>query len=58
MTYTDMVNLLERMVKQQDAGAGWDLMTTIFFAFCSVYDNSAMGKAGIKRGWQIKAFER
>ena len=54
MSYTDMVDLLEK-----GETTGWgalmgfddqDLLRVLF-----VYDNSAMGKAGVKRGWQIKA---
>ena len=35
------------------AGFGFDQANALRILF--VYDNSAMGKAGVKRGWQIKA---
>ena len=54
MTYTDMVSLLENgETTGWGAGLGFDDLDLLRILF--VYDNSAMGKAGVKRGWQIKA---
>ena len=54
MTYTDMVNLLQNGVTTGwGVGLGFDAQNSLRILY--VYDNSAMGKAGIKRGWQIKA---
>ena len=53
MTYTDMQKLL-----QNGETTGWGLGLAFdaqkLLRVLYVYDNSAMGKAGIKRGWQIK----
>ncbi|NEW83092.1 MAG: hypothetical protein GZ094_12090 [Mariniphaga sp.] len=54
MTYTDMVSLLEDgETTGWGAGMGFDDLDLLRILF--VYDNSAMGKAGVKRGWQIKS---
>ncbi|MEI7522923.1 MAG: S41 family peptidase [Mariniphaga sp.] len=54
MTYTDMLNLLQNGVTTGwGAGIKYDAQNLLRIIY--VYDNSAMGKAGIKRGWQIKA---
>jgi len=54
MSYTDMVNLLNNgETTGWGAGLGFDDLNILRILF--VYDNSAMGKAGVKRGWQIKA---
>ncbi len=54
MSYTDMVKLLENgETTGWGAGLGFDDLDLLRILF--VYDNSAMGKAGIKRGWQIKS---
>ena len=54
MTYTDMVKLLENgETTGWGAGLGFDNLSILRILF--VYDNSAMGKAGVKRGWQIKS---
>jgi len=54
MSYTDMVKLLEDgETTGWGAGLGFDDLDLLRILF--VYDNSAMGKAGVKRGWQIKA---
>ncbi|MEI6678746.1 MAG: S41 family peptidase [Mariniphaga sp.] len=54
MTYTDMVDLLDNgLTTGWGAGLGYDDQNLLRILF--VYDNSAMGKAGIKRGWQIKS---
>ena len=54
MSYTDMVDLLEKgETTGWGAGLGFDDQDILRILF--VYDNSAMGKAGVKRGWQIKA---
>ncbi|HZK96114.1 MAG TPA: hypothetical protein VFC67_18085, partial [Prolixibacteraceae bacterium] len=54
MSYTDMVNLLENgETTGWGAGLGFDDLDLLRILF--VYDNSAMGKAGVKRGWQIKS---
>jgi carboxyl-terminal processing protease len=54
MSYTDMMNLLQDGVTTGwGAGLGFDDQNILRILF--VYDNSAMGKAGVKRGWQIKA---
>ncbi|MCX6238502.1 MAG: S41 family peptidase [Bacteroidia bacterium] len=54
MSYTDMINLLENgETTGWGAGMGFDDLDILRILF--VYDNSAMGKAGVKRGWQIKA---
>jgi carboxyl-terminal processing protease len=54
MTYTDMVNLLQNGVTSGwGVGLGFDAQNSLRILYA--YDNSAMGKAGIKRGWQIKA---
>jgi carboxyl-terminal processing protease len=54
MSYTDMVNLLQNGVT-----TGWGIILGFYnqniLRILSVYDNSPMGKAGVKRGWQIKA---
>jgi len=53
MSYTDMVNLLDNgETTGWGAGLGFDDQNLLRILF--VYDNSAMGKAGVKRGWQIK----
>ena len=53
MTYTDMQKLL-----QNGETTGWGLGLAFdkqqILRVLYVYDNSAMGKAGVKRGWQIK----
>jgi len=54
MTYTDMMNLLvDGVTTGWGAGFGFDDQNNLRILF--VYDNSAIGKAGVKRGWQIKA---
>jgi len=54
MTYTEMVSLLENgETTGWGAGLGFDDLDHLRILF--VYNNSAMGKAGVKRGWQIKA---
>jgi hypothetical protein len=54
MPYTDMINLLQNGVTTGwGLGLGYDELNALRVLF--VYDNSAMGKAGVKRGWQIKA---
>jgi len=54
MPYTDMVDLLENgETTGWGAGLGFDNLDLLRILF--IYDNSAMGKAGIKRGWQIKS---
>ena len=54
MTYTDMVNLLQNGVsKGWGIGLGFDAQNLLRILY--VYDNSVMGQAGVKRGWQIKA---
>jgi len=54
MTYTDMVALLQNgETTGWGAGLGFDEQNLLRILF--VYDNSAMGKAGVKRGWQIKS---
>jgi carboxyl-terminal processing protease len=54
MPYTDMVALLENgETTGWGASFGFDDLDLLRILF--VYDNSAMGKAGVKRGWQIKA---
>jgi len=54
MPYTDMVDLLENgETTGWGAGLGFDDLDLLRILF--VYDNSAMGKAGVKRGWQIKS---
>jgi len=53
MTYTDMVKLLENgETTGWGAGLGFDNLGILRILY--VYNNSAMGKAGFKRGWQIK----
>ena len=53
MTYTDMVNLLQNGVTSGwGVGLGLDAQNSLRILYS--YDNSAMGKAGIQRGWQIK----
>ena len=52
--YTDMVTLLNKgETTGWGAGLGFDNQDILRILY--VYDNSAMGKAGVKRGWQIKA---
>ena len=54
MPYTDIVALLENgETTGWGAGLGFDNQDILRVLF--VYDNSAMGKAGVKRGWQIKS---
>ena len=54
MSYTDMVALLQNgETTGWGAGLGFDNQDILRILF--VYDNSPMGKAGVKRGWQIKA---
>jgi len=54
MTYTEMVSLLENgETTGWGAGLGFDDLDHLRILF--VYNNSAMGKAGVKRGWQMKA---
>ena len=54
MTYTDMIALLDNgETTGWGAGLGFDDLNLLRILF--VYDNSAMGKAGVKRGWQIKS---
>ncbi|HEY3389184.1 MAG TPA: S41 family peptidase [Prolixibacteraceae bacterium] len=54
MPYTEMVDLLEKgETSGWGAGLGFDDLNLLRILF--VYNNSAMGKAGVKRGWQIKA---
>lgn len=54
MSYTDMVALLNNgQTTGWGVGLGFDNQNLLRVQF--VYDNSAMGKAGVKRGWQIKA---
>jgi carboxyl-terminal processing protease len=54
MTYTEMVDLLDNgLTSGWGAGLGYDDQDLLRILF--VYDNSAMGKAGVKRGWQIKS---
>lgn len=54
MSYTDMINLLENGVTTGwGIGLGFDNLDALRILF--VYDNSSMGKAGVRRGWQIKA---
>ena len=52
MSYTDMVNLLQNGVSN-----GWGFSVAFdaqnILRILYVYDDSAMGKAGVKRGWQI-----
>jgi carboxyl-terminal processing protease len=54
MPYTDLQKLLNSgETTGWGAGLGFDDQNILRILF--VYDNSAMGKAGVKRGWQIKA---
>ena len=54
MSYTDMNDLLDKgETTGWGAGLGFDNLNLLRILF--IYDNSPMGKAGIKRGWQIKA---
>jgi carboxyl-terminal processing protease len=54
MSYTDLINLLENgSTTGWGSGLGFDSHDILRILF--VYDNSAMGKAGVKRGWQIKS---
>ena len=54
MPYTKMMDLLENgETTGWGAGLAFDDQDLLRILF--VYDNSAMGKAGVKRGWQIKA---
>jgi carboxyl-terminal processing protease len=54
MSYTDLVDLLEKGVTTGwGIGLGFDSQDILRILY--VYDNSPMGKAGIKRGWQIKS---
>lgn len=54
MSYTDMINLLQNGVTT-GWGIGLEFDSQNALRILYVYDNSAMGKAGVKRGWQIKA---
>lgn len=54
MSYTDMVDLLENG-ETTGWGASLEFDELNLLRILFVYDNSAMGKAGVKRGWQIKA---
>ena len=54
MSYTDLIDLLEKgETTGWGAGLAFDDQDKLRILF--VYNNSAMGKAGVKRGWQIKA---
>lgn len=54
MPYTEMVDLMQNgETTGWGAGFGFDEQDVLRILY--VYDNSAMGKAGVKRGWQIKA---
>jgi len=54
MTYTDMVDLLQNGVTTGwGVGLAYDTQNVLRILF--VYDDSAMGRAGVKRGWQIKS---
>ena len=54
MSYTDLIDLLEKgETTGWGAGLAFDDLDKLRILF--VYNNSAMGKAGVKRGWQIKA---
>ncbi len=53
MSYTDMVNLFQNGVTTGwGIGLAYDAQRVLRILY--VYNNSAMGKAGVKRGWQIK----
>ena len=53
MSYTDMTNLLQNGVSTGwGVGLGFDAQTILRILY--VYNNSAMGNAGVKRGWQLK----
>ena len=54
MSYTDMVNLLQNGVSS-GWGAGFGIDAQNILRILYVYDNSPIGKAGVKRGWQIKS---
>ena len=54
MNYTDLFNLLQNGVSTgYGIGLAFDSQNLLRILY--VYDNSAMGKAGVKRGWQIKS---
>jgi len=54
MNYNDLFNLLQNGVTTgYGIGLGFDSQNLLRILY--VYDNSAMGKAGVKRGWQIKS---
>ncbi len=54
MPYTDMMKLLQNgETTGWGFGFGYDNLKNIRIFF--VYDNSAMGRAGVKRGWQMKS---
>jgi len=54
MPYTELFDLLQNgMTTGWGALLGFDKLDNLRILF--VYDNSAMGKAGVKRGWQIKS---
>ncbi len=54
MSYTDMVNLLQNGVTTGwGVGLGFDAQSKLRILY--VYSNSAMGKAGVRRGWQLKS---
>ena len=54
MTYTDYVNLFQNGVSTGwGVGLSYDTQNILRVIF--IYDDSAMGRAGVKRGWQIKA---
>ena len=54
MSYTDMMNLLQNgETTGWGLGLGFDDQKALRVFY--VYDNSAMGKAGVRRGWQIKS---
>jgi len=54
MSYTDMVDLLDNG-ETTGWGASLEFDELNLLRVLFVYDNSAMGRAGVKRGWQIKA---
>jgi hypothetical protein len=54
MPYTDMVKLLQNgETTGWGFGFGYDNLKNLRIYF--VYDNSAMGRAGVKRGWVMKS---
>jgi len=54
MSYTEMMDLLQNgLTTGWGVGLGFDNQNILRILF--VYDNSVMGKSGVKRGWQIKA---